>query len=401
MGSINLENINDVQKNLLTQISYLNINDDGRRKILNGGISVAELYNYLDTPDAVFVGDNHLPQDITKKVIDTVIGEECFLTHKQLLDILVNNGLGDLVVINISEKQNILSNGFQALTFVDSYGSRGFSYRGSDFGLFQGAVRDWVEADILEYFTGTSSQIKEALAYFNENKNSEGKNFLYGYSLGGNLVSHNYLNNHNEIREAFIINGNPLNQKLLDTQEKIAAFNDPEKYHCNIIGGDIIGHLKSSQLYKNNVRYIKNNDLLANSPVASHMVLSSTYDEYGNFVYIDEQEMIKEMGSGYRVLVSICQNIRELLNKMESTISKPEYKRLFEIYRNSTLKHFDYLYRRFGSFNVGNIKDSSQLMEMFQSIDADKQQVFIDTILEYMENNLNDNSDMEESKVMR
>ena len=39
---INLEVLNDHQKTLLTQISYLDINDDGRKKIAEGGLLVSE-----------------------------------------------------------------------------------------------------------------------------------------------------------------------------------------------------------------------------------------------------------------------------------------------------------------------------------------------------------------------
>lgn len=398
MNNINLENINDFQKVLLSEMSYFNITEEGRELILNGGLKVKDLYSYLETPDAVYVGDDTLPKELTEKVMNNFIGDNSFMTHKQLLDSLVNNGLGNIVITHISDRKSMLSNGFQALTFIDSYENTGFSYRGSDFSILQGAVRDWVEADMLEYFTGSSSQIRETLAYFDEHKNNEGKNFLYGYSLGGNLVSHNYLNNYNEVREAFVFNGNPLNQKLLDTQEKIDAFNDSEKYHCNIVGGDIIGQLKSYELYKNNVRYIKNNESLTYSPISAHMVLSSTFDENGNFVYITEEEMIDKMGPGYGRLVTITQNIRELLNVLGNKISKAEYKGSFDVYRSTTFSHFENLHKTFGKNSNFYENDSSNFIEIFQAADPIKQQEFIDMILEYMEHN---SDEVEEPSMVR
>lgn len=398
-SNINLENISDYKKNLLTLISYFNITDEGREKILNGGLVVYELEEYLDTPDAPFVGDNSLPKEFSKMLMETTIGESAFMTHRQLLYTLISNGLGDLVITNISDKKdNVLANGFQAVTFVDSYGNKGFSYRGSDFSIIQGAARDWIEADMLEYFTGSSSQVKEMLDYFNENKNSDGTNFLYGYSLGGNLVAHNYLHNYDDVREAFSINGNPINQKLLDTDEKIAAFNDADKFHCNIIGGDIIGHLKSHELYKNNVRYVKNNDELINSPISAHMIMASTYDQYGNFVYTSEKEMETKMGVFRGTIVNITQNVREILNVFANAISKPEYKPLFEEYSNITLSHFEALNKRLGTISVGSIASTNSLVEKFKTLDPLKQQEFIDMLLKQMEEGIALSS--EPSKVM-
>ena len=76
-------------------------------------------------------------------------------------------------ITHISEKKGITSSGFQALTFEDDYENTGISYRGSDLELSQGGLRDWIEADMLEYFSGTSKQREEALIYFNEHKKNK------------------------------------------------------------------------------------------------------------------------------------------------------------------------------------------------------------------------------------
>ena len=57
MNKVNLENINDLQKTWLTQISYLNISEEGRNKISNGGLFVYELYEYLEDANAFFAGN--------------------------------------------------------------------------------------------------------------------------------------------------------------------------------------------------------------------------------------------------------------------------------------------------------------------------------------------------------
>ena len=401
MNNVNLENISDLQKTLLTQIAYLNINDEGRRKIEEEGLVVFELYSYLENPDNMFVIDDSVSQDVTELISDNVLGDNGYITHKQLLDSIVNNGLGNLLITDVSERKNgVLSSGFQALTFVDSYGNHGISYRGSDFNFSAGAVRDWLEADVLEYFTGSSAQIREACDYFEENKNSNGNNFIYGHSLGGNLTSHVYLNNYEEIREAFTINGNPINQILLDTPEKVATFNDPEKFHCNIVGGDIVGHFKSTKVYGNNVKYIQNNSMFVNSPIGAHLVQSASFDENGNFIYIDEEEMKKEMGVGYRALMNFSKMIRELLNIMEKSITKQDYKILFEVYKKQLLTYFEQLKEHFkdceylldSNVMIDNLIESNQLFD-------DDLQEFVSMFERYLENNKINIEDVE-SKVL-
>ncbi|MBR6821219.1 MAG: DUF2974 domain-containing protein [Bacilli bacterium] len=388
-NGINLENLNDLQKSLLTQISYLNINDEGREKILNSGISVSELSTYLANPDDMFVGDDLFDNNVTHSVVDKVVGDKGIITHKELVDCLIENGLSYIFITNISNKKGTLTNGFQALTFVDSYGNTGISYRGSDFNLTQGGINDWLEADVLEYFTGSSSQVREALKYFEDNKNSNGNNYLYGHSLGGNLTSHTYLHNHDEIREAFTVNGNPINQKLLDTPEKVEAFNDPEKYHCNVIGGDIVGHFKSCSSYRNNVKYIHNNGQYSNTPVSAYMIQAAEFDENGNFVVIDEKEMVKEMGLGYALLMTFSQGVREILNTMERNIAKDEYRKMFELYRVSLLEHLDTLEKKFGNTAPTlNDSDNLVLIDEFHAAALNNEKEFIETISKYLGNNI-------------
>jgi len=43
-----------------------------------------------------------------------------------------------------------------------------------------------------------------------------------------------------EIQNTFTINGTPIDKNKLNTPEKIAAFNDSEKYEPVVIGGDIV-----------------------------------------------------------------------------------------------------------------------------------------------------------------
>lgn len=312
-SSINLEILNDNQKIWLSQLSYLNINSLGVEKIMNGGLTISELSNYLEKPEEPFCGKLFFDENGFYKIADSVTGENKVPTRQEMLQSIINSGLGDLKIKNISSSHQTLGNGFQAMTFEDSYGNTGISYRGSDFDVSKGALGDWLEADFLEYFKNDSNQRREALKYFESNKNLEGNNYLYGHSLGGNLTSHVYAENYNQINEAFTINGNPINQKLLDTPEKIAAFNDPEKYSCNLVCGDIVGNFKSFDLYKNNVNFIKNNETMKPNFVTAHLVQSATYDENGNFVLTNEEEMKQKLAYG-NLIFDFVKDVRENLN---------------------------------------------------------------------------------------
>ena len=110
---VNLEALNDQQKSLLTQISYLDINEEGRKKIAEGGIFVSELYPYLENPNTLFAGDAGLGEEKTNKLTDKVLGEEHYITKANVLDSLIKSGLGNLKITNISEKKKLIQVDFK------------------------------------------------------------------------------------------------------------------------------------------------------------------------------------------------------------------------------------------------------------------------------------------------
>lgn len=342
--NISLNNLTDRQKIWLSQISYLNINEQGRNKILNGGMTLHELEGYIIESNKPFVGNAWLGDEKFNSIAGTMTGENDFPTQLDVLNSLIACGLGDLTITNVSDEQKkISSSGFQALTFQDSYGNTGISYRGSDFDFSKGGIRDWVESDVLEYFKNDSTQRKEALEYFNANKNQNGNNYVYGHSLGGNLTSHVYSENYSEINEAFVINGNPINQKLLDTPEKVEAFNDSKKYNCNIICGDIVGHFKSCKSYENNVNYIRNNETMKLNAISSHLVQAATFDENGNFIKVSKEEMKEKTGFVMDSLMKFVQQVREVMNDIENKLdkTKDDIRQRFEEYRDNLYDSFN------------------------------------------------------------
>ena len=370
-NEINLETLTDRQKIWLSQLSYLDISKEGRDKIKNGGLTVSELRQHLVNSGNPFCGSAVFNGDTFNFLADKVVGKDLIASKEEVLESIIKCGLGDLRITDISDEQKFASSGFQALTFVDSKGNVGISYRGSDFDFSKGGVRDWVESDFLEYFTNDSTQRSEALEYFNANKSHSGNNYIYGHSLGGNLVSHVYLENYDAIQQAFSINGNPINQKLIDTPEKVDAFNNKDKFSFNIVCGDIVGHLKSCDLYKNNVNFIRNNGTAKPSIISSHLVQASTFDEYGNFICASEEEMIEAMGMVETAFTSFAQYVREALNDIGYKLNDASMtvKNIFAEYSEQLISSFE---KKFASLNYGKLqgersKANEVLINEFQS----------------------------------
>lgn len=310
---VSLNNLSDLQKTYLTQLSYLDINTLGKRKADKSGIKVSNLIPFLSNPHMPFCGSAMMAKEAFDKMAIPFIGDYKLQTDKELLAYIIDLGLGDLNVIGV---ESDAKSGFQAMAFRDREGNIGISFRGSDLDFSNGALMDWIEADFLEYFTNDSVQRRRALNFFNLHKSVHGNNFLYGHSLGGNLASHVYSEYYNEITAVFIINGYPINQVLLNTTEKISAFNN-KKYSFNSICGDIVSHLKSCEMYQNNIRYVKNNGTIKASLLSAHLPQSASFTTLGEFSLTTKDEAIKHLGKMNAESVKLAQNIRETLNELE------------------------------------------------------------------------------------
>lgn len=297
----NLAKMTDKQKMLISQIGYLNISEEGMNKIQEEGLTIKELNNYLDkdTADKPYIGNFLNSKELEKQagnenvvpefLIDGGAGKGVISTERELVQELVNEGLGDLKLTDITSMNkgfDNVANGLQAIAFEDERGNKGISYGGSDFDI--DIIGDWVISDVGEWLTNNSAQANDADRFFNKNKNENGNNYIYGHSLGGNLTAHTYVKNYNEIQEAFSINGTPLNTREL-SKEQIEALNDPEKFSCCVVGEDIVSQVKDYSGYENNVKYIKNNKQ-NNAAFYSHTIQAATYDENGNFILENSKE---------------------------------------------------------------------------------------------------------------
>ena len=322
-NGVNMHELNDEQKTWLTQMSYLNINEEGRKKLERGeSIKVSELDQYLDAPDKPWCGNGGFGNKIANFASQVVVNRDAFETQGEMVEKLNQLGLGDIEITNASKEHQFGDSGFQALTFKDSYDNVGISFRGSDLDAGRGYMDDWIRADLGEFTKGDSQQMRDALKYFDQNKDQDGQTMLFGHSLGGQLSSHVLCERTDEVKQAFVINANPINSNRLDTPEKQAAFNDPEKYSFNAVAGDLVSHFKAHHGYEGNVNYVSNNHSQPNNIVGAHVVQAASFDENGNFIKATEGEIEKEMGGMRGDVAKFMNNLRDRLNEWEQKVQE-------------------------------------------------------------------------------
>ena len=270
--STNLDELGSNYQRELTQLSYLDITEEGQAIIndKNSSITVSELRQYLSEPDHVSYGNFGGTTEISQKMSEFISGQQ-MTTDADILDKLEAYGMGDLKVVAIKDDPET---GLQAMCFEDEYGNRGFSFRGTDFNFEKGCFKgDIAQGDIGEWLTSDSQQARDAVAFFNEHKAENGENHLYGHSLGGNLVSHVFAENHNDVEMAFTYAGLGIDTKTL-SQEQLDAFNS-EKFNCWIPEYDIIGWLKDNSAYSDRVFFCAVNDEYTQNAISGHIAQSA------------------------------------------------------------------------------------------------------------------------------
>lgn len=145
--------------------------------------------------------------------------------------------------------------------------------------------------------------------------------YLFGHSLGGNLVEHIMIDNSQSIENAFVINLEHISQELLDTQDKVNTFNNSKKFSCYVIGGDWVSDLKKFKLFQYNINYIKNNNSLKHNILSEHAVESASINKLGEFETISREEAFKWHEHKFQRLVTYVMAITEKIVKImyEST----------------------------------------------------------------------------------
>lgn len=284
-NKVTLDNLTDYQKSLLMSLSYVDVDMKQFKDLKQNGteITISDLNSILSNPDATYLGSldiNGLTNFVTG--VNT--------SSSELLKQLVDSGLGNLNIVDIVHDSK---SGLHAMCFSDDLNNRGFSFRGTDVQHISNLVQDSY-TDLEGFLLNDTAQVYQANNFFEQHSNNDGKNHLYGHSLGGFLVENIYANNHENIKNAFVVSPLHINQQKLDTQDKINAFNNPEKFSCYCTGGDYISHFNRPNLFQNGIKYLQNNNAVKNNFIGNHLIESASFDENGNFITTSKEEAYKD-----------------------------------------------------------------------------------------------------------
>lgn len=283
-----LNNFNDYQNMLLAKISYLDIDlkKFERLRMQKGEVFVKDLMFCLKNPDRMYLGDINILGNIGSRLSKRDEQEalaKVKQTDAELLLEIEKAGMGNLKIISV--EQGSLS-GLEAICFEDENETIGFSFRGTDLKSISSLLND-VRTDVVSYFDGGKTfQIRDAKKMFEKYGNKDGKNRLYGHSLGGNIIENIYAKYYDKVEHVFSVNPFHIDPSILEYDDKIReAFNNP-KYECVVTGGDVISMLNKDTLYKDRVRYIINNGIKDEKTklIFAHITECAKYDEYGNLV---------------------------------------------------------------------------------------------------------------------
>ena len=153
----------------------------------------------------------------------------------------------------------------------------GITYRGTDLKQIGRLLKD-IKADIQEFLYSKSSQMEDAIKFFNKNKNKN--NYLFGHSLGGSLAEHVLLNNYSNIQNITTINSISLEKHFFNAEEKQAYYN---KNNSIVIGGDWVSTLKENEELDKNTTFVYNNNKLKRNIFSEHALEVASIDKNGNF----------------------------------------------------------------------------------------------------------------------
>lgn len=331
--STNLDELGSNYQRELTQLSYLDITEEGQAIIndKNSSITVSELRQYLSEPDHVSYGNFGGTTEISQKMSEFISGQQ-MTTDADILDKLEAYGMGDLKVVAIKDDPET---GLQAMCFEDEHGNRGFSFRGTDFNFEKGCFKgDIVQGDVGEWLTGDSPAAQKAVDFFREYKNDNGENHLYGHSLGGNMVSHVFAENHNDVEMAFTFAGLGIHTDDL-SPEQLEAFNS-EKFNCWIPEGDVIGMLKDFSAYSDRVFFCDVSDEYTRNPVSSHIAQSSDTgtENLKQISREDAEQLMDKMAGTYAFCTgahSLVEEFKDRAKEAGQSISEYAGERMSEL----------------------------------------------------------------------
>lgn len=138
---------------------------------------------------------------------------ENFNQFKNLVEEFIYKGLGSIKIWHVEHDP---LTGFDAFMFTDDYGNSGFSFGPTD------GLRDLISDGFILLDTA-SIQYINALNFFNDYRDKisgSNKNFLFGYSLGGNLALFVYKNYSDFISKVYVFNALPVKDWTMTDEDK-------------------------------------------------------------------------------------------------------------------------------------------------------------------------------------
>lgn len=258
--SVDLKTLTDEQKAFLNGLAYLN----------------------LDFEDIDIINNNG---NITIEYLLTKYGESFAKEDKEIIEsIQNNNNLKKLEIVGY--ENNNSDSGFAAIAFKDTEGNTGISFRGSE---NKSHGQHWL-VDMWDNFKtavfGNSQQSREAAMFFERYQNTEGDNYLFGHSKGGELATKVYVRNEENVQGVTVINAQPINIFQLTPKEIEALY--LKKFDSIIVNGDFVSGL-GYNLYPS--RYVENNGK-DDSYTGPHSYWAMKVDKDGYAVPLDMKNLV-------------------------------------------------------------------------------------------------------------
>ena len=275
MENIRLSIGTDWQNILLMQLAYLDLDIEKYEdfKLEGRVLTVDDIDEILINPNSSYIS---IDENIIRKLP----------TQLEIIQKLKDNGLGNLKIIDIASDEDI---NFKAIALEDMVGDRGVVYSGTNFEKVLNSLEDGT--DLLSLMQESQEQIEAGKIFYKENGIGNNRTYLYGHLEGGNIASHVYLDNDNDIEAVHLVNAIPINQEFLDSNQKIRAFNKKDVYCFDIIDNGHISKLDQTHLYEDNIRYINGNKQINGNKFKSLLLDTAKFDKDGNFEYISEEEV--------------------------------------------------------------------------------------------------------------
>ncbi|MDR0532299.1 MAG: alpha/beta fold hydrolase [Oscillospiraceae bacterium] len=220
---------------------------------------------------------------------------------------LRHSGLGNLRLVKCVNDSD--DSGFFGYVYEDpATGARGFSFRGMEDPKFIArATRDIIDCGG-QMFAVDTAQRREALAMFEECRNKDGLNYLFGHSLGGALAAQVFAEYNEQVRSLFLTNAFPLNAQLLTEAQKQAFLSD--KVEALVIDGDMVWRLGEAPWA---VRFVKNNHTDDENFVGGHLLHSMAFDQAGSAIPepapYQEYRLQSALGLSTRWLIGFFQSL--------------------------------------------------------------------------------------------